>query len=248
MNDIANQPVVPDPGEGWQKRNLRPRDAATLILVERRAGVPHILMGRRSRQHVFYPGAYVFPGGRVDRTDGAVPTADETPEATRQRLMRAMKGRPSERRARALMLAAVRETFEETGILLGVTGEIEEAPRTADWQAFFSHDVVPALSPLAFIARAITPPRRSRRFDTRFFAADANAIAKMLPPEDRPTDELSELVWLPIDEARSLKIPNITRAVLAELEQRLDEPGELTADLPVPFFHAVRGSFVRDLL
>lgn len=228
--------------------NLRPRDASSLILVERRAGVPNVLMGRRSQRHVFYPGAFVFPGGRVDRADGAVPSADEAPPETMARLMRAMKGRPSERRARALPLAALRETFEEAGILLGVPGRREAPAGAGDWLGFFDCEVVPALSPLAFVARAITPPRRSRRFDTRFFAAEADAIARILPPDQRPTDELSELVWLSIDEAKGLEIPNITRIVLDELATRLDAPGGLKADLPVPFYHVIRGQFVRDLV
>ncbi len=246
MNDLG-QRLQREVREG-RHSNLRPRDAATLILVERRAGLPYILMGRRSSRHVFYPGAFVFPGGRVDRADGGAPSIDEAPAATRTRLLRAMKGRPSERRARALPLAALRETFEETGILLGVAGRPDRLPANPDWQAFYSHDVVPALSPLAFIARAITPPKRSRRFDTRFFAAEVDAIAKILPPEQRPTDELSELVWLPIAEARCLSIPNITQTVLDDLDERLQAPGGFKSDCPVPFYYAVHGQFVREFV
>lgn len=245
MNDVNQRMGAVRPG---QHRNVRPRDAASLILVESRAGVPHVLMGRRSQRHVFYPGAFVFPGGRVDRADGAVPALDELPEGAVRRLLHAMKGRPSERRARALPLAAVRETFEEAGILLGASASGIRPPSDDDWRAFFGHGVAPALSPLAFIARAITPPRRSRRFDTRFFAAPSEAIAKILPPDQRPTDELSELVWLPIVEARELDIPSITRAVLDELQDRLDLPGGLGAEAPVPFYYADRGTFRRELV
>ncbi len=228
--------------------NMRPRDASSLILVERRAGVPHVLMGRRSQAHVFYPGAFVFPGGRVDRTDGDVPTADGFAGDCEARLLDRMKGRPSARRARACALAAIRETYEETGILLGTTDREVAPPKAADWQGFYAHGVVPELGRLAFIARAITPPRRSRRYDTRFFAADVDAVAVTLPPEERPTQELSELVWVPLEEAKALPIPNITKTILGELEARLDLPGGLAAEAPVPFYYMVRGSFVRELL
>lgn len=229
--------------------NQRPRDAATLILLEHRAGVPHVLMGRRSKAHVFYPDAFVFPGGRVDRSDGAVPTTDAFPSATAARLTTRLKGRASARRARAFAMAAIRETFEETGILIGRAGPTPRWSGCAEWRAFLDHGVAPALEGLAFIARAITPPRRSRRFDARFFAADADvAIAKALPLDQRPSQELSELVWLPLPEALELPIPSITQTVIGDVQARLEAPGGLLGDAPVPFYHEVRGTPVREFV
>lgn len=228
--------------------NLRPRDASSLILVDTRAGVPHVLMGKRSNRHVFFPNAYVFPGGGVDREDGMVPVADEIPPDEVERLMRRMKGRASERRARALAMAAIRETYEETGLLVGVDDGPTTGLATADWAGFLAQGVAPSPGLLTFVARAITPPRRPRRYDTRFFAAPADAIARALPDTQRPTDELSELVWVPIEEARQLTAVPVTSVILDELEARLAMPGGLAAQAAVPFYHVVRGRFVRDLL
>ena len=82
------------------------------------------------------------------------------------------------------------------------------------WDAFVQAGVVPDLAPVHFIARAITPPGRPRRFDTRFFATDATAIAHRVDGVVGPDSELVELVWLPIVEAKQLDMPTITRAVL----------------------------------
>ena len=95
---------------------MTPRDAATLILVDRRTTTPKILMGRRSQAHAFLPGKYVFPGGRLDAGDARMAAATELPPET---LARLCIRTPSPTRARALALAAIRETFEETGFILG---------------------------------------------------------------------------------------------------------------------------------
>lgn len=227
--------------------NVRPSDSASIIIVDRRAGVPHVLMGRRSAKHVFYPGAFVFPGGRVDPHDGRAPLAADLVPHARSKLLAQMRGRSSDHRARAIALAGIREAFEEAGILIGRPGK---PPRSApkDWDQFLAHGLLPDLSSLAFIMRAITPPRRPRRFDNRFFAVEAEAIGLELPADQRPTDELGELVWLPIDEARSLKIPTVTQVALNELEDRLAAPGGLAADVPVPYYHFVKRRFCCELL
>ena len=84
------------------KARMRPRDAATLILVDRSSGEPRILMGRRGDAQVFMPGKYVFPGGRVDKTDRDVPIADDLKATDAERLLIDMKGWPSMGRARAV--------------------------------------------------------------------------------------------------------------------------------------------------
>lgn len=230
-----------------QHPNMRPADSASLVIIDRRAGVPHVLMGKRSDAHVFYPGAYVFPGGRVDRDDTTAPAACEpTPDAI-ARLKLRMRGRPSDRRARAIALAGIREAYEEAGILIGRPGSIPSgAPK--DWQAFLDHGLLPDPSPLVYFMRATTPPRRSRRFDNRFFAVEASAITIDLPRDQRPTDELGDLVWVPLTDVKSLRLPNITQIAMEELQTRLDASQGLAPDLPVPYYYAVGSQFRRDLL
>ncbi|WBQ09432.1 NUDIX domain-containing protein [Hyphomonadaceae bacterium ML37] len=192
----------------------RPRLAASLILTRKRAnGDVELLLGRRSGGHVFMPQKYVFPGGRVDRTDGYAPLAGEPREEVRAVLTRVM----SERRARAAAAAALRETAEETGLLLAQPGAIVR-PRPA-WQAFASAGVRPDAAALDLVARAITPPGRTRRFDAWFFQADADRIhgdSRLVS-----NGELEDLRWVALDAARHLDIPIITRFVLSELEARM---------------------------
>src|SRR5271154_3080754 len=98
--------------------NLRPRDSATLILIDRSEPVPKVLLGRRHERHRFLPGKFVFPGGRIELTDRLMAASAALHERHIAKLMRRLK-RPGPAKAAAFALAAVRETYEETGIMLG---------------------------------------------------------------------------------------------------------------------------------
>ncbi len=224
---------------------LRPRDAATLILVDGSDGPPRFLFGKRRMDMKFMPGKYVFPGGRVDPVDRIVRGSDDLAERELSRLLVDMKGGPSLSRARALAMAAVRETYEEAGIVIGRPNAGETPPPDASWQRFYGTGFVPSLSEIAFFARAITPPGRPRRFDTRFFCVDARAIAFRGPP---PEDELSDLVWMDLNEARGLDLPPITRVILEDLGDRLKAGPLVASDAPVPYYYNRRGTFKRELI
>jgi 8-oxo-dGTP pyrophosphatase MutT (NUDIX family) len=223
---------------------LRPRDAGTLILIDRKGGKFHVLMGRRHLRHAFMPGKFVFPGGRTDPSDSRVVVASGLHPREAEKLT-AGPGRTGPTRARAIALSAIRETYEEAGLLLGEKGPF--AAGRAEWQAFAEHGIRPALAGMRLIARAITPPGRVRRFDTRFLAAWKSDVAVELP-EGGPTQELEELVWLPIADAKEADIPEITKTVLAELEQRLADDPKLSPGGPTPFYRMIRKRFVRELL
>ena len=225
--------------------NLRPRDAATLILVDRTGSVPKVLMGRRHHGHKFLPGKFVFPGGRVEIADRAMPTAAPLDDSDVARLMRRMQ-RPSPAKAAGFALAAIRETYEETGLMLGARRDHEIVAPSEAWQAFAQRRILPDLGALHFIARAITPPGRPRRFDSRFFAADVSAVAHRAEGVVGPDAELVELVWLPITEARRLDMPTITAVALEELQDRAATG--MSRDHPVPFFRMLHNRFVRDVL
>lgn len=225
-------------------RSLRPRDAATLILIDRSGGDVRVLMGRRSVHHAFMPGRYVFPGGRTDPTDSRIPVAIGLAPEEEARLSRA-GARSSAARARAIALSAVRETYEEAGLLIGRPGPF--ATSKVHWQGFAEHHVQPSLEGLRFVARAITPPGRVRRFDTRFLAAWRDDVAVALP-EGGPTNELEELLWLPLPEAMELDIPLITQTVLGDLRSRLATDPDLRPGGPVPFYRMRGNRFLRDLL
>jgi 8-oxo-dGTP pyrophosphatase MutT (NUDIX family) len=224
---------------------VRPKDAATLILVDRVADVPRVLLGKRHERHKFMPGKFVFPGGRVDPADKHMPAATSLHPAAEATLLKRLV-RPSPSKARAFALAAVRETFEETGLVLGLRAAETRAVPNGPWSDFAQAGILPDLAALHFIGRAITPPGRLRRFDTRFFTLDASAIAHRVAGVTGPEAELVELVWIPLTEAKRLDMPVVTGVMLEELDLRIKEG--LAHDLPVPFYRMPHRRFTRELL
>jgi 8-oxo-dGTP pyrophosphatase MutT (NUDIX family) len=225
--------------------NVRPRDSATLILVDRAGKEPKVLLGRRHHGHRFMPGKFVFPGGRIEPSDRQMAVAAALHDRHVARLMRKVK-RPSPAKAAGFALAAVRETYEETGLMLGVPQAADVPAPPGAWQAFAKAKIMPDLCAIHFIARAITPPGRPLRFDSRFFTADVSAIARREDGFVGPDKELVELVWLPIAEARNLDIPGITAVALEELQDRISTG--MNYDHPVPLYRTLHKRVVREIL
>jgi len=240
IDKVTNHKVAEKPAY------IRPSEAATLILIDGEPGNYSIVMVRRHMRHKFMPGLFVFPGGRVDKTDGSVPTPDALHPEVEKKLLSQMKGRPSTRRARALALAAIRETYEEAGLFVGGKGQF--ASKYQDWSAFTENKVAPQLNNLRLVARAITPPGRPRRFDTWFFAAFTSEISARLPEGTGPSGELEDLHWLDFDAARKLELPAITKTIIGELESRLQRDPELTPAESVPFYHLRGNAFQREMI
>jgi 8-oxo-dGTP pyrophosphatase MutT (NUDIX family) len=222
-----------------------PRDAATLMLIDRSGAKPKVLLGRRHASHKFMPGKFVFPGGRIEPLDRVMPAASELHPDTEKKLVERVHN-PGDKFARAVALAAVREMAEETGLLLGTKRDDAPAVPGEVWADFAKARVHPDLAQIHFIARAITPPRRPRRFDTRFLTADASAIAHKIEGVVGPQSELVELTWVPIEEATHLDMPTITGVVLEELATRV--AAGMSHDLPVPFYFMIEKQFFRELL
>lgn len=211
----------------------KPIDAATVVIVKRDPKNPQVLMGHRSAKHKFMPNTFVFPGGRVDPHDHTPPTSGDLAPETMHRLRR--RHRVSMRRARALGLAAIRETFEETGLVLGrpIDRDIDLDMLAEDWRPFFEAGFAPALDALDYIFRAVTPPNNFRRFDARFFIIDA-ALAQ---GEIGGSGELVDLQWIPIQEAMEMpRTPSPTRGALQTALRLVqdDAPLPQPADTPVP--------------
>ena len=197
---IENPPAVP----------VAARPAATIALMRDGDGGLEVLLLKRNRSAGFVPGAYVFPGGRVDATDAdedVVARVDGLDGPSAERRLKLPSGDPP---ALAYYLAAVREAFEETGILIGHT-PAGTAPATAaqdaevdglrddlmeDRKGFTA--VLDGLScridgpALEYIAHWITPEVEPRRFDTRFFAAKVPSKAEAIVDPR----EMSDAVWL----------------------------------------------------
>lgn len=208
------------------------KDAATVILVRDGDDGPQVLMGQRGKKAVFMPNKFVFPGGAVDPDDAAVPLARMPSEACIERLMNGA----TEPVVRGLLAAAVREVWEETGHPIAVADT--DAPATADqqppeWRDFFARGYLPDAGGLSYVFRAITPPGRPRRFDARFFMGRADLIDGDPDDFSRAQDELAHLQWVPLNRTREYDLPFITEVVLAEVQNRLENPAD---DHPVPFF------------
>lgn len=251
MNDITLR-LTAEARKNWRPElpNVRPKNASTLIIVEKKDDDENrVLMGRRHMNHKFMPGLYVFPGGRLDRSDYYVKSAAGFNEVTRNKVLFDMKGGPSNRRANALAMAAIRETYEEAGIFLGTKSTSVTASSHSDWAAFKQRNIVPDLSKIYFLARAITPPHRTRRFDTRFFVAFSDAIADQLPQGHGPTDELQDLHWLTIAQTQDLKLPAITKVILQHLDECLKKSPDLSHNTPAPYFRwrndMMQGEFIE---
>jgi 8-oxo-dGTP pyrophosphatase MutT (NUDIX family) len=219
------------------------RNAATVILLRDKATNPRILMGQRGKNAAFMPSKFVFPGGALDATDADVPLAT----ALSDQCMARLRAQADPTLAEPLVLAAIREVWEETGLLLGEHSDTarETAPDMPDdWRSFFEHGVRPSGAGMKFVFRAITPPGRPRRFDARFFTVDADRVASDLDNFDQACEELSHLHWIPLAEARNLDMPFITEVVLAEIEADLRDP-QRDARVPYFFNDEGRSNFLR---
>lgn len=178
--------------------------AASVVLLRHAAEGARVLMGQRGAGAIFMPSKYVFPGGRVDLGDQA-DIAGLSDQCQTRLGLRLPEEAPS---LTALLGCARRELREETGLTL------------------------PPAANLRFVFRAITPPGSPRRFDARFFLAEASEVTGPLDDFSAAEDELSHLHWVKLSETRALDLPFITEIVLSEVRALLDghdQPG-------VPFF------------
>lgn len=234
MSRTVRPPPVREPGS----KVARPRDAATLIIYRRTGGADiEVLMGERHAAHRFMPSRYVFPGGRIDPQDSRIRTSTPLGEAATAQLERKL----SPARARAMAIAAVRETFEETGLIIGAPDPAPHRKPPAGWEAFFETGFAPALGDLEYVARALTPPIRPVRFNARFFIVESRHVTG----EVRGSGELLDLNWFPLREAAELELAGITKRILRHIDHRFENGwSEATPDRPVTYFKWVDGGHI----
>jgi 8-oxo-dGTP pyrophosphatase MutT (NUDIX family) len=207
-----------------QRRHpVRPNDAAGLVLIRAaRKGEPEILIGRRPAKMGFLPGIHVVPGGRVDREDLAPSGFAGVPHPA----VAAQLGR----RATAFLHAALRETFEETGLLVGrPAGSIrQDSSQSELWRAYGQAGLAPDLGGFDYLCRAITPVTSKRRFNTRFFLADgAGALGEITG-----NGELEDLAWHPAGRLADLTLVDVTQYVLETALRRWRDRIPIGAEAP----------------
>jgi len=217
------------------KRAARPRLASTIVLYTGTRQNPKILMGQRSSRNDFMPSVYVFPGGRVDRSDSFAPF-DGDLSARTERVLETAYG---PRKARACVLAAIRETWEETGLMFGRPAKWSKNVNDPSWDAFRQADILPDLSDIEVFGRAITPPHRHKRYDTWFFihkfGGDISSIAD--------SGELSNVGWYSWNEIETLKMQRATTMMLAVVKDYL------RSDRPAPdifYSYMNRGTYRQE--
>ncbi|MGO4851236.1 NUDIX hydrolase [Phaeovulum sp. W22_SRMD_FR3] len=191
--------------------------ASVVVLRHDLPGGPAVLMGQRGASAAFMPSKYVFPGGAVDPQDATVPLWQPLPAALSAALsqMPCPGGTPPVT-PEALAAAALRELWEETGLILGHPSDWPAAV-PGDWAGFAARGYRPDAQALRFVFRAITPTGRPRRFDARFFMVEAAALRGDPDDFSQACDELSHLHWVPLDQARDLNLPFVTEVVLSEV-------------------------------
>lgn len=186
---------------------VTPRPAATVLLVDASVSPWRLLMMRRPGGADFAPGAYVFPGGSVHEEDARLGDVDRA--------------------------AAVRELFEEMGVLLARRPDRrfardrecrllrERLAAGAGWtDALVSLGLAPALDRLVFLARWITPEAVARRFDTRFYVARRPPGQTVHPQPG----EVAEWLWIAPADALAPGGPTLVHATRRILESVAGEP------------------------
>jgi 8-oxo-dGTP pyrophosphatase MutT (NUDIX family) len=193
MNDVA-------PKAAEERRTVvRPRDAASLILLRGEGEDLEVLAGRRPLHVKFMPGVHVFPGGAIDPPDRIAWGVETGTDALGPRLARSAR-------------AALRETWEEVGVLVGRPAGSHTPPVTRQIErAYRERGLVAAFDVLTYVGRAITPSHSSRRFNTRFFLSNgANVFG-----EPASGDELEDVRWYPIGRHPLDSFRDVTRFMLA---------------------------------
>jgi len=202
-----------------QGRATRPRLASTIVLYRGTKDNPQILMGQRAKAHDFMPSVYVFPGGRLDRADSFAPAAGEMMPRTH----RLLESYYSPARSRAIILAAIRETFEETGLCLTQTteGPIKNINHPT-WDILRQKKLLADISDIEVFGRAVTPPYRPKRFDTWFLLRHVDETT--LSGQMSDSRELLNLDWYDWEQIAALKTARATDMMLEVLKDYLKHP------------------------
>jgi 8-oxo-dGTP pyrophosphatase MutT (NUDIX family) len=195
-------------------KTVKPVDAAGLVLIRSGAkGEPEILLGRRHNRAGFLPDIYVVPGGKVDPEDHAPSGFAETLNPS---VAAALGSGGSRRPPLAFPRAALRETFEETGLVVGKPGTaIADVPQEV-WQKYRIAGLAPDFGVMDFICRAITPVTSHRRYNTRFFFMNGD----LAQGEIVGNGELEDLGWRAEGDLGGLEIVDVTQYVLEEALRR----------------------------
>lgn len=210
---------------------VRPKDASTIIIIKRVKNKSYVLMGRRPLSSRFMPGVYVFPGGVVEKSDLLVNKFFNLSSNLSSKKTKAR----SDSHTVSLLLAAIRETAEETGLFL-VNQKLfkKSLPLNIDntWQYFVKKSYKPNINKLFFFGRAITPSSLKIRFHARFFISFFNDFKGKL----KTNGELENLDWILLSKVRNYKIADVTEFMINEIIRLDGNYNSLPNKITFPMF------------
>ena len=200
--------------EKFNYKPTKPKDASTLIIIRKNKKKTFVLMGQRPMQSRFMPGVYVFPGGVAEKEDLQAYKFFKL-KPNKQVNKKAVKSY-SNSHCQSLLLTAIRETAEETGLYLAAADKSSSKPfinSGSSWNHFTKKSYVPSIHKLLFFGRAITPSKLKIRFHARFFLAFYEDFVGNM----KANRELENLDWLSLNEAKNKKIADVTEFMLNEI-------------------------------
>lgn len=222
-----------------------PKASASLVIIDIRNRQPYALMGRRHDNHAFLPGIFVFPGGGVERCDYVSEIEYPLIPEDINRLVHE-KSHFTIRHAHALSLCAIRETMEETGLMVAKASKNVNIFLKKAWSPFLLKDGIPAPCQLRYFARAITPTGFIRRYDTRFFLTSRSSITNINAMT--PSKELDDLLWINLLDPPEIALIDITRCILRDAIQCVKLDQSLKQPMPVTSYYNRHGKPIRKVL
>ena len=219
--------------EKFNYKPTKPKDASTLIIIRKNKKKTFVLMGQRPMQSRFMPGVYVFPGGVTEKEDlQAYKFFKLKPnKKVNKKVMKSY----SNSHCQSLLLTAIRETAEETGLYLAEDDRSPSEPfinSESSWKHFTEKSYVPSIHKLLFFGRAITPSKLKIRFHARFFLAFYEDFIGNL----KANRELENLNWITLNEAKNKKIADVTEFMLDEIIKLNDNYSSLSNKKFFPMF------------
>ncbi len=180
---------------------IKPKPAATLIITKIKNKKVHVLMGKRPNKARFAPGMWVFPGGKLDKSDLTISKNYITNNKIIKNLS-LLKAIPP--LGKGLIHTAIRETEEETNLKLKSNN----------------------IKNMWVLGRAITPLTRPMRFDTKFFVAPSDCFIGKV----KGNGELAKLEYVEINKALNLPMFDVTEFILQEINKRINKGNEVNSN------------------
>ena len=180
---------------------IKPKPAATLIITKIKNKKVHVLMGKRPNKARFAPGMWVFPGGKLDKSDLTISKNYITNSKIIKNLI-SLKAIPP--LGKGLIHTAIRETEEETNLKLKSNN----------------------IKNMWVLGRAITPLTRPMRFDTKFFVAPSDCFIGKV----KGNGELAKLEYVEINKALNLPMFDVTEFILQEINKRINKGNEVNSN------------------